>query len=43
LLTSGLAVGMDVSIFNPRLDVDGHIARALVDFLVRTLSAPGGV
>ena len=43
MVTSGLAVGMDVSIFNPRLDVDGHIARALVDFLVRTLSAPGGV
>lgn len=37
--TSGLAVGMDVTIFNPRLDADGHIARALVDFLVRTLSA----
>jgi arginase len=37
--TSGLAVGMDVTIFNPRLDADGKIARALVDFLVKTLSA----
>ena len=37
--TSGLTVGMDVTIFNPRLDRDGHIARALVDFLVKTLSA----
>ena len=37
--TTGLAVGMDVTIFNPRLDSDGHTARALVDFLVRTLSA----
>jgi arginase len=37
--TSGLAVGMDVTIFNPTLDADGYIARALVEFLERTLSA----
>ena len=36
---SGLAVGMDVTIFNPTLDTDGHVARALVEFLERTQSA----
>ncbi|MDQ0576703.1 arginase [Agromyces albus] len=31
------AVGLDVTIFNPRLDGDGSIARALVDCLGRSL------
>lgn len=36
---SGSIVGMDVTIFNPRLDPDGRIARALVDLLGRALGA----
>ena len=39
-LASGVIAGMDVTIFNPRLDPDGDIARALVDSLTRALSAP---
>lgn len=35
---SGSIVGMDVTIFNPRLDPDGGIARSLVHLLARTLS-----
>ncbi len=33
------AVGMDVTIFNPRLDPDGAIARSMVECLVRILGA----
>jgi arginase len=33
-LASGRIVGMDVTIFNPRLDIDGSIARKLVTTLV---------
>ena len=32
------AVGMDVTIFNPRLDSDGAVARSLTELLVRVLS-----
>ena len=32
------AVGVEVTIFNPRLDHDGTIARSLVDALVRSLT-----
>jgi len=32
------AVGVEVTIFNPRLDDDGTIARSLVDALVRSLT-----
>ncbi len=38
VLRSGRATGIEVAIFNPRLDEDGTIARALVDFLCRVLS-----
>ena len=34
---SGRAVGLEVTIFNPRLDRDGSIARALVAMLARSL------
>jgi arginase len=34
---SGRAVGMDVTIFNPKLDPDGRLAGALVDLLAGTL------
>jgi arginase len=37
-VASRLAVGLDVTIFNPTLDADGRIARALVDALVAGLS-----
>jgi arginase len=37
-LSSGRAVGIDVTIFNPKLDQDGSIARALVATLVRGLT-----
>jgi arginase len=33
------AVGMDVTIFNPRLDTDGTIARSLAGMLVRVLAS----
>lgn len=36
---SGHLVGIDITIFNPRLDVDGSIARALVSSLGRALTA----
>ncbi len=36
-LDSGLAVGLEVTIFNPTLDSDGAIARALVACLARAL------
>jgi arginase len=39
-LASGAVAGMDLTIFNPRLDPDGAIARALVDSLARALGPP---
>jgi arginase len=36
-ITSGLVVGMDMTIFNPRLDHDGRISNSLVELLVRAL------
>jgi arginase len=36
-MTSGSVVGMDVTIFNPRLDHDGRISNSFVEFLVRSL------
>jgi arginase len=38
--SSGDLVGLEVTIFNPVLDRDGAIARALVDCLVRALTSP---
>lgn len=38
LLSSGRAVGMSITIFNPRLDLDGSIAQRLVSSLVQGLS-----
>ena len=38
LLSSGRAVGMNITIFNPRLDLDGSIARGFVSSLVQGLS-----
>jgi arginase len=38
LLASGNAVGMDITIFNPKLDSDGSIAHRLVSSLVAGLS-----
>lgn len=38
LLGSGKAVGMDITIFNPQLDLDGSIARKLVSSLVAGLA-----
>jgi len=40
LLGSGKAVGMDITIFNPKLDLDGSIAHRLVSSLVAGLSSP---
>jgi hypothetical protein len=37
-LASGRALGMEVTIFNPCLDSNGEIARALVDSVVRALT-----
>jgi len=40
---TGRAVGVEVTIFNPALDTDGSITRALVTFLVGALGGtPGG-
>lgn len=36
---SGLAVGINITVFNPRLDPDGSIARTFTDVLVRGLRA----
>lgn len=36
---SGRATGLEITIFNPALDTDGSITRALVDSLVRALGA----
>ena len=38
LIASGHAVGMDITIFNPRLDLDGSITRKFVSSLVQGLS-----
>lgn len=38
LLASGKAVGIDITIFNPKLDLDGSIAHRLVSSLVAGLS-----
>jgi arginase len=38
LLGSGRAVGMDITIFNPRLDLDGSVTRRFVSSLVQGLS-----
>ena len=38
ILGSGCAVGMDITIFNPLLDVDGSIARRFVSSIVAGLS-----
>lgn len=35
---SGRALGIDVTIFNPRLDEDGTIARTVVDVLATSLA-----
>jgi arginase len=37
LIASGKAVGMDITVFNPKLDPDGSIARRLVSTLVAGL------
>ena len=36
-ISSGSVIGMDVTIFNPRLDHDGRISKSFVEFLVRSL------
>jgi arginase family enzyme len=36
---TGRARGMDVAIFNPLLDPDGHLAERLVAFLVDCLAS----
>ena len=38
-LASEAAVGLEVAIYNPRLDTDGKAGRELVDLLARTLTA----
>ena len=42
-LASGKAVGLEVAIYNPRLDRDGRAGRALADVLIEALSAPAPV
>ena len=42
-LASGKAVGLEVAIYNPRLDRDGRAGRALADVLIEALSAPAHV
>jgi arginase len=41
-MSTGRAVGLDVTIFNPRLDPDGRIAARLADCLHRGLSVLTG-
>lgn len=36
-LESGKAVGLEITIYNPRLDTDGNAGRGLADLLARTL------
>ena len=38
-LASGKAVGLEVTIYNPRLDEDGSAGRGLVDVLAAALGA----
>jgi arginase len=38
-LASGKAVGIEITIYNPRLDEDGSAGRGLVDVLVATLAS----
>lgn len=38
LVGSGRAVGMDITIFNPNLDLDGSIAREFISSIVKGLS-----
>ena len=38
LMVSGQAVGINIGIFNPRLDRDGSIARQLTAFLIAGLA-----
>jgi arginase len=38
IISSGRAVGMDITIFNPNLDLDGSIAREFVSSIVEGLS-----
>jgi arginase len=38
LVVSGRAVGIDITIFNPRLDLDGSITRRFISSLVQGLS-----
>ena len=40
-LATGKAVGLELTIFNPALDLDGSLARELVDMLVAGLNASG--
>jgi arginase len=39
-LSSAAIVGLDITIFNPRLDADGRLARSIVDLLGRLLGPP---
>lgn len=39
LLASGMAIGMEITIYDPDLDPDGHIAREFVSELAGTFSA----
>jgi arginase len=38
-LASGMAVGLEITIYNPRLDEDGSAGRGLVDVLAKALGA----
>lgn len=40
-ITSGGAAGLEVTIFNPALDADGSITRAVVACLVNALTGRG--
>jgi arginase len=40
-LSDGGAVGLDVAIFNPRLDPDGSLAKRLTECLLRSLDGQG--
>jgi arginase len=39
-LASGQAVGLEVTIYNPRLDVSGHAGRILANILIDGLRNP---
>jgi arginase len=41
IMASGRAVGMNIGIFNPRLDADGSIARSLVSCLIAGMRSKG--